>query len=172
MVSEGDLIGRDETERQARRDWWLAPLAEGTTLDGLLASLRAPERTVREVMSWPVVCVGEDTDVSEIAQLLAAHLIRRVPVVNDGRIIGIVSRADLLRTVVQAGTALVVAAKPGLLASAVASLDKRSGNLRYRDKPRSTGSTSEPDDTGLAAIDFRNLKRLPPDLNRGIPNSL
>jgi CBS domain-containing protein len=157
MVSEGDLIGRDETERQARRDWWLALLAEGTTLDELLASLRTPERAVREVMSWPVVCVGEDTDVSEIAQLLAAHLIKRVPVVNEGRIIGIVSRADLLRAVVQARSAPVVVAKPGILANALANLDKRFGHPRYRDTPRSTDSTPEPDETGLAAIDFRNL---------------
>ena len=45
MVSEGDLIGRDEADRQARRDWWLAMLAEGETLNAdFLATLRAPER--------------------------------------------------------------------------------------------------------------------------------
>ena len=45
MVSEGDLVGRDETAREARRDWWLALLAEGNPLhDDFLASLRTPER--------------------------------------------------------------------------------------------------------------------------------
>ena len=98
MVSEGDLIGRDEAARQARRDWWLTLLAEGTTLnDDFLASLRAPERTAREIMSAPVVTADEETDVGEIARLLAAYRIKRVPVVRDGRIVGIVSRADLLR---------------------------------------------------------------------------
>jgi CBS domain-containing protein len=98
MVSEGDLIGRDEAARAARRDWWLALLAEGEQLSAdFLASLRDPERTARDIMSAPVVTVGEETEVGEIARLLAAHRIKRVPVVRDGRIIGILSRADLLR---------------------------------------------------------------------------
>jgi hypothetical protein len=44
-------------------------------------------------MSAPVVTVGEDTDISEIARLLAAYRIKRVTVVRDGRIVGIGSRA-------------------------------------------------------------------------------
>jgi CBS domain-containing protein len=102
MVSEGDLIGRDEAPREARRDWWPALLAEGTELNAdYLASLRAPERTAREIMAAPVVTVSEETDISEIARLLAAYRIKRVPVVRDGRVIGIVSRADLLRGLAQ-----------------------------------------------------------------------
>ena len=98
MVSEGDLIGRDEAARQARRDWWLALLAEGSSLhEDFVASLRSPERTARDVMSAPVVTVDQETDVGEIARLLATYRIKRVPVLRDGRIVGIVSRADLLR---------------------------------------------------------------------------
>ena len=64
MVSEGDLIGRDEADREARRDWWLTLLAEGETLNAdFLASLRAPERRARDVMAAPVVTVGEETDI-------------------------------------------------------------------------------------------------------------
>lgn len=99
MVSEGDLIGRDEAAREARRDWWLALLAEGETLNpDFLRYLRSPERIAHEIMSTPVVTVNEEAGVGDIARLLAAHRIKRVPVVRDGRIIGIVSRADLLRT--------------------------------------------------------------------------
>jgi CBS domain-containing protein len=98
MVSEGDLVGRDENAREARRDWWLELLAEGNPLhEDFLASLRTPERRAREIMSAPVLTVAEDTPVAEIARLLAAYRIKRVPVVRDGRIVGIVSRADLLR---------------------------------------------------------------------------
>jgi CBS domain-containing protein len=103
MVSEGDLIGRDEEAREARRDWWLALFAEGQPLsDEFLAGLSAPERTARELMSAPLVTVSEATEVSEIARLLAAYRIKRVPVVRDGRIAGIVSRADLLRALAAA----------------------------------------------------------------------
>jgi CBS domain-containing protein len=98
MISEGDLIGRNEADREARRDWWLTLLAEGEMLNAdFLASLRPPERRARDLMTAPVVTVGEETEVSEIARLLTAHRIKRVPVLRDGRIIGIVSRADLVR---------------------------------------------------------------------------
>jgi CBS domain-containing protein len=97
MVSEGDLIGRNEAEREARRDWWLTFLAEGEMLNrDFLASLRRPERVARHVMSAPVITTGEDSDISEIARLLTTYRIKRVSVVRDGRIVGIVSPADLV----------------------------------------------------------------------------
>jgi CBS domain-containing protein len=98
MVSEGDLIGRDEGDREGRRDWWLNLLAEGEPLHpDFLKSLRLPDRLARDVMVRPVITVGEQTNVGEIARLLIAHRIKRVPVVRDGRIVGIVSRADLVQ---------------------------------------------------------------------------
>ena len=96
MVSEGDLTGRSEAEREARQDWWLTILAEGEPVNPeFLASLNYP--TARDMMSAPVITVGEETNLEEIAQLLTTHRIKRVPVVRDGRIVGIVSRADLVR---------------------------------------------------------------------------
>jgi hypothetical protein len=81
----------------ARRDWWLSLSAEGQTLSPeFLGQLRVQGGTARDVMAAPIVSVGEDTDVPEIARLLGAHRIKRVPVVRDGRVVGIVSRADLL----------------------------------------------------------------------------
>jgi CBS domain-containing protein len=103
MVSEGDLIGRDEADREARRDWWLTLLAEGETLNAdFLASLRPPLRRARDVMTAPVVTIGEETDLREVARLLTAHRIKRMPVLRDGRVIGIVSRADLVRAFAEA----------------------------------------------------------------------
>jgi CBS domain-containing protein len=102
MVSEGDLIGRGEVGRAGRRDWWLTLLAEGEMLNtDFLASLRAPARQARDVMSTPVITVQEDTEMAEIARLLTAHRIKRVPVLRDGRTIGIVSRADLVRALAE-----------------------------------------------------------------------
>jgi CBS domain-containing protein len=101
MVSEGDLIGRDETERNARREWWLALLAEGESLGSdVLSRVLRRERVASEIMSKPVVTIAEDTDTAEIAHLLATHRIKRVPVVRDGRVVGIVSRENLLRGMV------------------------------------------------------------------------
>jgi CBS domain-containing protein len=101
MVSEGDLIRRSEAEWAARRDWWLALLAEGTGLHPeFLASMGAPQ-TARDVMVAPVVTVTESTDTHEIARLLTGHRIKRVPVLRDGKVVGIVSRADLLRSMAE-----------------------------------------------------------------------
>jgi len=98
MVSEGDLIGRSDEDRLARRDWWLTLLAEGQRLaPEFLATLRLPDRTAGEVMSKPVLTIDPDTETREIAKLLHSRRIKRVPVMQDGRMIGIVSREDLLR---------------------------------------------------------------------------
>jgi CBS domain-containing protein len=48
-------------------------------------------------MSKPVISVNEDAEIGEIARHLAAHHVKRVPVVRNGRLVGIVSRGDLLR---------------------------------------------------------------------------
>jgi CBS domain-containing protein len=99
MVSEGDLIGRNDKDREARRDWWLTLLAEGEDLNpDFLKSIRRQPKA-REVMVSPVITVSETTDAAEIARILKEHRIKRVPVVRDGRIVGIVSRADLLDAV-------------------------------------------------------------------------
>jgi CBS domain-containing protein len=49
------------------------------------------------VMSAPLVTVDEDAKIREIARVLETHRIKRVPVLRGGRIVGIVSRADLVR---------------------------------------------------------------------------
>jgi CBS domain-containing protein len=162
MVSEGDLIGRDEAERQARLDWWLTLLAEGATLsEDFLASLHSSERRARDIMSAPVITVGEETDIAEIARLLTAHHIKRVPVVRDSRIVGIVSRADLVRALAVGPTEGVEPNgrhRTGILADAVAELDRR---FRHREpsaeKSRPADAPAAPDDTGLMAADFRRL---------------
>jgi CBS domain-containing protein len=103
MVSEGDLIGRDDAAREARRDWWLQMLAEGETLNAeFLNQLRAVDRSAKDVMTAPVVTIGEETELREIARLLATHRVKRVPVVHDGRVVGIVGRGDLLRVLATA----------------------------------------------------------------------
>ncbi len=98
MVSEGDLLRFSEEDRKSRRAWWLSMVAEGETLTPeFLASLSEPGRTAREIMSAPVVTVTEHTSVTEIGKLLTTHAIKRVPVLRDGHLVGIVSRADLVR---------------------------------------------------------------------------
>ncbi len=56
---------------------------------------------VKSIMSKTVISVGEDTTVEEIARLMTAHAIKRLPVMTDGAIVGIVSRADIVSAIAQ-----------------------------------------------------------------------
>ena len=98
MVSEDDLIRPDRAAREAWRQSWLETLAEGEPIaPELLGWLHSQNHTARAIMSAPVITVSEDTELSEIARVLVTHRIKRVPVVRDGRVTGIVARDDVLR---------------------------------------------------------------------------
>ncbi len=56
-----------------------------------------PGRTVADVMSEPVLCMTADVDVAEVAKVLVDNHVRAVPILDGGRLVGIVSRRDLLR---------------------------------------------------------------------------
>jgi CBS domain-containing protein len=100
IISEGDLMPRDEAAREARHDWWLQILSEGEAVHpDYVKFLRSDNRKAGDIMVSPVVTIGENLALSEVADVLVEHRIKRVPVVRDGRIVGIVSRADLLKAV-------------------------------------------------------------------------
>lgn len=164
MVSEGDLIGRGEEERRTRQDWWLALLAEGEALGAdFVESLRRPERTAREVMSAPVIRITENTEAAEIAALLAQYRIKRLPVVRDGKIVGIVSRADLLRALAEPGmpqpAAEHVARTRSLIAEALAALDQRffGHHTGAQGGARAAAGGDAVAAGGLSVADFRGL---------------
>ena len=105
MVSESDLIASEIGALAPRRSWWLELLAEGEDLaTEFVDYLKAVDRPAREVMTAPVVTVAEDTPVEAIAQTLQTHNIKRVPVLREGRVVGIVTRADLVRALVKLHT--------------------------------------------------------------------
>lgn len=98
IISEGDLVARSQGAREERRDWWISLLAEGEHLnEDFLAYARSDKRTAHQIMVAPVVTVSEDTSIDEIARILASYRIKRVPVLAHRRMVGIVSRADLVR---------------------------------------------------------------------------
>jgi CBS domain-containing protein len=100
MVSEGDLMPRNESERQQRRDWWLQMLAEGQALSAdYLKHIESDERTAGDVMITPTITIAETADLVEAAELMSKNRIKRLPVVRACRIVGIISRADLVRAV-------------------------------------------------------------------------
>jgi CBS domain-containing protein len=93
IVSEGDLMRRGETAR--RRSWWLATFGQAEDLAREFTKTHG--QRAKDVMTRDVVTVTEETPLADIAALLEQKGVKRVPVVRDGRLVGIVSRADLLR---------------------------------------------------------------------------
>jgi CBS domain-containing protein len=93
IVSEGDLLRPEGASRAGtKRPWWLEAVFAGQTV----TYEKAQGRTAGAVMTLNVFTVDEDTPLNEIAELLERHHIKRVPVLSDGRLTGIVSRANLL----------------------------------------------------------------------------
>jgi CBS domain-containing protein len=159
MVSEGDLVGRNDADRQARRDWWLMMLAEGEALHpDFLATLGSTQLTAQDVMSAPVMTVGEDVPVAEIARILSEHHIKRVPVLRDGRMVGIVSRADLIKALAsedsESATPADASRQPGAIARA-GRADQRAGGAG-RDGPP-VAEAPKPESDALSAQSFRHL---------------
>ena len=97
LVTDGDLMRRLSAKEDKPASFFAALL--GANADQAMAYARAHGRRVRDVMSTDLATVPEDATVEEVAHILETKRIRRVPVVRDGRLVGVVSRADLLRAV-------------------------------------------------------------------------
>ena len=95
MVSEGDLLHRAETGTERRRSWWLEMVSSTNKLAG--EYIKSHSGKVKDVMTHDVLSVTEETPVADIAVLLETRRIKRVPVLHDGKLVGIVSRANLVR---------------------------------------------------------------------------
>jgi CBS domain-containing protein len=95
IVSEGDLVRRIETGTQTRRSWWLDFFGGGDAQAGRFTKEHG--HTAGQVMTRTVVTTTEEVGLEEVARLLEKHRVKRLPVLWDGKVVGIVSRANLLR---------------------------------------------------------------------------
>jgi CBS domain-containing protein len=95
MLSEADLIHRAEIGTEKHRPWWQEAVTGASTLAGEFA--KSHGKKVGEVMTTGVISVTEETPLPEIAALFERKRIKRVPVVKDGKLVGIVSRSNLIQ---------------------------------------------------------------------------
>lgn len=98
MISEGDLLRRRESGTERESSWWLRLLQNPNELAE--EYVKTHGQTAKDVMTREVITVTEETPVSEIAAILEKNRIKRVPVLHDGKVVGIVSRANLLHGLV------------------------------------------------------------------------
>ena len=104
IVSEGDLVHRSEISTERRRPWWLALMAGDEALVGEYIKEHANQ--VNDIMSRSVITATPDTPLHEIAEKLEKNGIKRLPIVHDRQVIGIVSRANLVQAIATSGSKL------------------------------------------------------------------
>jgi CBS domain-containing protein len=96
MVSEGDLLRRHEIGTDRFDNPWWARLFDGDRATAQY--VRSHATRAADIMTRPVISVTEDTPIADVVSLLESHRIRRVPVLRDRQLAGIVSRANLVQT--------------------------------------------------------------------------
>jgi CBS-domain-containing membrane protein len=107
IISEADLIRREEIGTQPDHPWWIEAMIPATTRAAEFA--KSHGKRVNEVMSQEVITATEDTPLARIASILERHRIKRVPIVRGKRLVGIVSRSNLIQALASATLAPVAA---------------------------------------------------------------
>jgi CBS domain-containing protein len=98
VITEGDLLRRDELGTQRHRPWWLRLLASPARQAHDFS--QANGRHVHDVMTEDVLSIGQDAPLEDVVATMEKHRIKRLPVTADGRVVGVVSRSDLLRALI------------------------------------------------------------------------
>ena len=101
IVEEGDLLRRAETGTERHQPRWSEPFSSNARVAAEYVKSHA--RRVADIMTREVFSVEETATLGEIVDLMEAKKIKRIPVVHDGKIVGIVGRADLLKVLASGG---------------------------------------------------------------------
>lgn len=108
IVSEDDILKPFRESVRLKRDWWLNKIAEGEQLsEEFLDYMRRDTRSAADVMVKHVITADEHATVPELAELITKHGIKRIPIIRNGRVAGIVSRADLVAAIARTPAMLV-----------------------------------------------------------------
>lgn len=109
ILSEGDLMRRTEAGTERHRAWWLAMLSSNEALAS--EYVRAHAHKVADLMTRQVITASPETSAGDIASLMEKNGIKRVPIVTDDKVVGIVSRANLLQALASAPKEIGASAK-------------------------------------------------------------
>lgn len=99
MVSESDLLHRAEVGTERKHKWWFRTFADPNAAAHEYA--KAHGLKAHDVMSRYVISVRDDAELRDVADILDKQRIKRVPVVHEGRLVGIITRGDLVRALSQ-----------------------------------------------------------------------
>ncbi len=105
MVSEGDLLRREEIDTERERSWWLTLFQD--PVDRATDYVKSHGRTAADIMTRKVIAVSPTATIGEIAERLEEARIKRVPVIENGALVGIVSRANIVRALASKKEAII-----------------------------------------------------------------
>lgn len=118
IVSQTDLGHRSETGTEKKRKWWLDVFADADAK--AREYIKSHGLKAQDVMTRFIVSVSKATSLSEVAEVLDTHRIRQVPVMEDGKLVGMISRTDLVRKLAEVRIAAPAArAENGVLQKAI-----------------------------------------------------
>src|SRR5690606_30996246 len=100
IISESDLMRRAELGTEAPRKWWLSFFSDPDALARQYTKTHGLKAS--DVMSQPVLSIDEDAELEEIAGTFERRQVKRLPVLRDRKLVGIISRADLVRALSKA----------------------------------------------------------------------
>lgn len=100
IVSQTDLLHRAETGTERKRKWWIALFIDSDMR--ARDFVKAHGLKAEDVMGRYVISVSDNAKLSEVADILDANNLKRVPVLKDGKLVGIITRGDLVRALASA----------------------------------------------------------------------
>ena len=110
MVSEGDLMRPFGEAKMLKRAWWLNLLADGYDLAPEFADyIRLDHRRAQDLMKSPVISASDTATVPELADVMIDRKVKRLPILRDGKLVGIVSRSDVVRAMAKEPASLAAA---------------------------------------------------------------
>ncbi|MGH7119697.1 MAG: CBS domain-containing protein [Acetobacteraceae bacterium] len=108
IVSEGDILRPFRESARRRRDWWLGAIAAGEELpQEFLDYMRNDTRTAVDMMVRRVITANESMTLPVLADLMVTNGVKRIPILRESQVVGIVSRSDLIAALSRAPAMLV-----------------------------------------------------------------
>jgi CBS domain-containing protein len=108
IVSEGDVLRPFRESVRARHDWWLGMLSEGEALaQDYLDYMRSDTRTAADLMTHHLTTAPESATLPQLAELMIAHGVKRIPILRNEHVVGVVSRTDLVAAIARSPAMLV-----------------------------------------------------------------
>lgn len=151
IVSEGDLVTGGERARMSRNAWF------DRLINGQASDFRPEGRVARDVMTTPVITTEEHCDAMEAVRLMQAEHIKRLPVTRGGKLVGILSRADLLRGLAQLPLQQSAARVSGYAPNVLDAIDDHyAQDHRAPSPPVQAPDAPAPQPGGVSAADFRH----------------